>query len=252
MEKKLELGSGDIHVWFAEPDAADSPDIIERYESLLAEDELESYQHLRTAIHQREYLVSHALLREVLSQYHEETPDFWSFERNKYGKPEVAGSYDDIHFNIAHASGLVACVVSRAGDVGIDVERHTNGRAMLSVADHYFSPQELAYLESVSEQEKDACFYRFWTLKEAYIKAVGQGLSTPLVDFSFNISSLNDISIEGSHGDAEQDWQFWLLQPMADHTSAVAVRGKDCTLKAFSSTPLIEFNELDSPLLLSA
>lgn len=120
MDTKLVLGKHDVHVWFTEPNTIDSPKLIERYEALLTDDERESYQRLRMPAHRREFLVSRALLRAVLSEYHEESPAAWLFTRNQYGKPEMSGSTAGIFFNIAHSAGLAACVVSKVSDVGID------------------------------------------------------------------------------------------------------------------------------------
>jgi 4'-phosphopantetheinyl transferase len=121
---------------------------------------------------------------------------------------------------------MVACAVTRACEVGIDVEnldRSTN----LDVARRYFAPAEVAYLETVPEDRQPAVFLRFWTLKEAYVKARGIGLSLPLEQFAFHIgdSASPRIVFEPAMNDDENDWQF--LAPnlgSPDHQAAVAVR----------------------------
>jgi 4'-phosphopantetheinyl transferase len=126
---------------------------------------------------------AHRLLRECLRpfgiDYTEETPVI----KGKMGKPSLA-SRPDIHYNISHAHGIAACVVSDF-ECGIDCERVREYRP--NVMKRAFSEKEREMVEKAPEDMKEQLFFRLWTLKEAYVKAIGTGISYPLntAEFSF-------------------------------------------------------------------
>ncbi|MCH5196644.1 MAG: 4'-phosphopantetheinyl transferase superfamily protein [Oscillospiraceae bacterium] len=97
------------------------------------------------------------------------------------GKPALA-EHPGVHFNISHADGISAVVVSE-NECGIDCEpvRRHNPR----VAERVCSESEQAMLKAASESERDLLFFRLWTLKEAYVKALGKGLSFPMREAEF-------------------------------------------------------------------
>lgn len=106
-------------------------------------------------------------------------------QKNPYGKPFLT-DHPDIYFNISHCSGLVACAFSHE-DIGMDMEQiHTFSPAILKKV---LTLKEMEYLEQFKDVPSlyEECFFRFWTLKEAFIKQSGKGLSIPLTDFSFDM-----------------------------------------------------------------
>ena len=111
--------------------------------------------------------------------------DEMKFEKNKYGKPHIVGK-SGVHFNISHSGDYVACAVG-GSSVGIDVQEHKSGG--LDIAERFFSQEEKDALckavdsNSNSDDTKRKLFYDMWSLKEAYIKCIGMGLSKPLDEF---------------------------------------------------------------------
>ena len=111
--------------------------------------------------------------------------DEMKFEKNKYGKPHIVGK-SGVHFNISHSGDYVACAVGGTS-VGIDVQEHKSGG--LDIAERFFSQEEKDALckavdsNSNSDDTKRKLFYDMWSLKEAYIKCIGMGLSKPLDEF---------------------------------------------------------------------
>jgi 4'-phosphopantetheinyl transferase len=137
-------------------------------------------------------LVSRALARYLIAEVTQQEPESLRFSTNEYGKPFLVG-LPDIHFNLSHSHGVAVCALCRGAAVGVDVEdvgRHTD----LSIAGRFFSPAEADLVSTAPEAEKRALFFDIWTLKEAYIKAVGKGLSIPLNSFSFSVNE-SDIQI---------------------------------------------------------
>lgn len=127
---------------------------------------------------------AHALLRECLKKrnicYDESTP----LLRSELGKPSLA-ERPDVHFNLSHAKGIAACVVSDR-ECGIDCEGIRDYRP--NVVKRAFSEEEQRLLEAVSGEERDRLFTRLWTLKESYVKALGEGIAYPLNKVSFSFS----------------------------------------------------------------
>ena len=102
-------------------------------------------------------------------------------QKNEYGKPFLV-NYNDIHFNLSHSGDWVLCGVGNE-NLGIDVEQIDD--IELSVAEEFFTKEESDYLFTLNENDRLIAFYKIWTLKESYIKNVGEGLSIPLNSFMF-------------------------------------------------------------------
>ncbi len=129
----------------------------------------------------RRWAVGRSALRRILAGYLGGEPADIAFERGPHGKPAVAGG---LEFSFS-ASGRIALVaVSRAGPVGVDVERIRPGRAVARIARSRFAPAERAALGSHEHAERAAAFHRCWAAKEAYAKGLGRGLALGLDRFS--------------------------------------------------------------------
>ncbi len=176
--------------------------------------------------------VANAFLRHVLSQYTSIRPEALRISRTDRGKPYLEES--PIKFNMSHADGLVGIAVS-SSDVGIDLEmqgRQLRNRGNeVKLARRYFSEAEAASLEHETDAKaRRSLFIRLWTLKEAYVKAVGRGIGTPPGLSSFTLS-LDAGDIEFRPGDNEPgrhgSWNFGLLEPIDGSLAAVCVKGSD-------------------------
>jgi 4'-phosphopantetheinyl transferase len=193
----------------------------------LSPEEQERQARFRLANDRRDFAAAHALLRQALSEQEPRPPRDWIFVAGGNGKPHVApglAGRRPLSFNLAHTDGLVACAVTRDADVGIDVERIDRRTDALALADRYFSPIEIAQLERCPEDERQARFIEIWTLKEAYVKATGDGLSLPLQDFAFVFDGLASFRFVLLAGDHSETWHFGLFRPSDQHRLAVAVR----------------------------
>ena len=244
--QRLELVFPWVDLWLCAPPQLAAGDSLREYVELLSADEREQHRRLKFPQHQREYLVSHALLRTALSQYADIEPTAWQFTRNEYGKPAIANPLPEpLQFNLSHTSGLTLCAIGRGGDIGADVEFHANSQALLEVADHYFSEREVTDLRALPAAEQGDAFFRYWTLKESYIKARGEGLSIPLDSFSFYFDEQQRIHFEHAETPANADvhWSFALFQLSAMYSAAVAVQQERLEFRLFWST-LDSFEQL--------
>jgi 4'-phosphopantetheinyl transferase len=184
----------------------------------------------------RDFVVAHALLRRTLTTLMPREPTAWSFINSPSGKPGLSNTDREggsIAFNLSHTRGLVACVVARGTEVGIDVER-VPSYDPLDVARSRFSMAEVRDLESRPAAEQRERFTELWTLKEAQAKATGAGIVSgdALPSFSFAASGL--IEIASAPAD-ERAWTFALFG-ILDYRVAVAVRANGPTTISISSS----------------
>lgn len=216
------------HVWLARPEVAHCPKRRQHYEDVLSASERERYSLFHFEHNRLEYLVAHALVRITLSRYAPIEPRDWSFKYNHYGRPEIAGGDGTLglRFNLSHTKGLVACIVTNALDCGIDVEYERPLDDLTELASTVFSTNEQASLNLLPIELQLGRFYTLWTLKEAYIKARGLGLSLPLQEFSFELEEAASPSLEiaDSLEDDPDMWQILTCQATQMHKLAVALR----------------------------
>jgi 4'-phosphopantetheinyl transferase len=223
----LSLEQGQVDIWLtALPDIGEA--LLRRYEELMSEDEHARWRRFRVAHAKLQHLVARALIRTTLSRYFAVPPRSWKFGANRYGRPHVSEprQFRPLRFNLSHTSGLVACAVAKARAVGIDVENIRRESSLAELAPRVFSPTELAaFLDTPPDMQREV-FFSFWTLKEAYIKARGMGLSLPLDGFSFDLAEgFPRVNFTERCPDDSARWQFRQYAPTADHRMAVAVAG---------------------------
>lgn len=169
------------------------------------------------------FVFAHGLLRRTLSDFADVAPSNWRFVAGAFGKPAVADGLPRLHFNLAHTDGVVACAIAR-DDVGVDVEAINQRVDPLEIASRFFSPAEVVWIEQASDDQRRARFLELWTLKEAYVKGIGSGLSHPLNTFGFDLTSQSTIRFQAPTGEEPSAWQFSLCAPSARHRLAVAAR----------------------------
>ncbi|MGK5093833.1 4'-phosphopantetheinyl transferase superfamily protein [Deltaproteobacteria bacterium TL4] len=224
----LVLKPEDLHLWLAFPDEITDPLLLSRYKELMAPEEKAQHQRFYFEKDRHLYLLTRALIRTTLSRYFPLKPEQWIFSRNAYGRSEIVREpgVPHLRFNLSHTAGLVICGITLKQDIGVDVENIERNHEMVSIANRYFSKQEVQELLSLPAAEQPSRFYDYWTLKESYIKARGMGLSLPLEQFSLNISNHPSLSIsfDPSLKDVSKHWQFWLIKPTRHHRTALALR----------------------------
>jgi 4'-phosphopantetheinyl transferase len=222
----LPLQPGEVHVWIVEPGQVQSPRLQEIYRALLDEEERQRHLRFRFEHLRLLYLVAHALVRTTLSRYAPVEPAAWRFVAGARGRPEVAPGLPRLRFNLSHTEGMAVCAVAREDDVGVDVEDSERRGQTAEIAEHYFAPSEVAALRALPVEQQRARFFEYWTLKESYIKARGEGLALPLAHFAFHLEPGRRprIRFDPRLVDDEQAWQFVQLWPSQRYPVALAVR----------------------------
>ncbi len=164
------LNPSDIHVWVC---AAESSTIENSELSLLPVDEIAHARKVESKLQRCQYVRGRILLRQVLSLYLLCAPEEVQFRCNRHGKPSLKGRSYNIRFNLTHSDRLVLIAVVLGGFVGIDTEILRDRNDLGEVARQLFSANEFKLLPDGAVKTRKDLFYRFWTGKEACVKAVG-------------------------------------------------------------------------------
>jgi len=168
-----------IHLYYL---AFNSKDLysMDKCYSAITQEEKQKSQSFQQETHQKNYVITHAYLRLILSQYYPEvSPQKWEFVTNEFGKPRLSDSHGiTLHFNLSHTDKGVAFIFTFLGTCGIDIEEPKKLLLDNGLIDVVLSENEKnVYMAS---SKKTRLFYRIWTLKEAYVKALGQSLDSVL------------------------------------------------------------------------
>ncbi len=147
-------------------------------------------------------IVARAKLRQILSGYLDRSPPEIEISIGLQGKPQVAG----IEFNLSHSGDLVVYAVSDR-PVGIDIER-IRSMDLSGIIQRFFAPSEFAAWQKLPVSEQESAFFRTWTVKEAYLKAIGTGLHTPLSEVEVSINLDPPIILQAP------DKENWHLHPI--------------------------------------
>lgn len=213
----------DVPLWYKE--TAHENDIAAGNLILSPEETARASRFLR-AEDRRDYSVAHSLLREALSQYRPVcAPDAWRFETNSFGKPSISRNQlpgSPMEFSLSHTRGFVACTVAPAR-IGIDVEWIDREVEMKDIVQHHFSASEAASLSRLPAEEYRDRFFQLWTLKEAFFKALGCGISDHLDTAAFDLENPVTINFKAPNGIRISDWQFALFLPHPNIRMAIAL-----------------------------
>jgi 4'-phosphopantetheinyl transferase len=215
-----------VDVWLARDPRLRDAALLESFARLLSPDEAQRVERMQYPEGRHQMLVTRALVRNVLSHYSPQVPPAdWRFDRGELGRPSVARDMPEaaraLHFNVAHTKGLVVMAVGRMPEIGVDVERVDPG-VRLAVARRYFSPAEVAALDALPPGQQPRRFQRLWTLKEAYLKAVGTGISGGLGSMTFHFEDA--IRFERSDDADATRWQFREFEIEGEYLGALACR----------------------------
>lgn len=218
------LGVGDVHVWAFHLDVASLRRVL--LEPLLSKDETARAQRFKFARDRERYIVGRAVLRCILASYRNDDPRALRFEYGEHGKPRFAAQERQWpRFNLAHSDGLALCAITRETEIGVDLERVVDLPDGEVVARDYFSTLEREALAQVPPDERSAAFFNCWTRKEAYLKAVSQGLAAPLDRFDVTLAPgepARMLAIDGSSQEAQR-WTLHSLEPAAGFVGAFAM-----------------------------
>ncbi|MGR8007746.1 4'-phosphopantetheinyl transferase family protein [Streptomyces hypolithicus] len=203
----------------------------------------------------RRYLGARLLCRYALSARTGRPLDQWRFRLGEHGRPEPEPRAEGVRFNLSHAEGLIACVVTQGRGCGVDVGPTPAKAALLTHLGSRLAPAERDRLAASAPGVRAAVAGELWVLKEAYLKGLGTGLARGLGGFSFGPGAAGRIAVDDPQqpAGAADRWWFDLLYPGPRHVVAVATEdGQPGALRRTDLSDLSEFPDLSLRDLSSA
>jgi 4'-phosphopantetheinyl transferase len=224
--------ANEVHVWRVFNEKISSQ--IKNLEEILSDDELERAGKFYFEMDRKRFIMVRAILRIILSNYVREKPQHLHFKYSAFGKPMLAtnpGS-DNICFNLSHSNGIALYAVTLNRHAGIDVEHIRHNIDIEQIAKRFFSSAENSLLNNIHEKDRLAMFFKFWTRKEAIVKATGKGVSFPMEQV--DVSSINDdfLSTVKLTDENKEGLCFSVqdLFPEKGYAAAIAIAGNDCKI----------------------
>ena len=217
-----DLRPGVVYVWEGRLDVPDRDAAAAR--ALLSRNERARADRFVYDRHRRRYTVAQAHLRRALAELTGTSPEDVRFHFGMHGKPFLPGGPS---FNQSHSEERILIAVAADGRVGVDIEEVREVRYMLALADKNFAADESARLHAAPAHERMALFFRLWTRKEAFLKALGFGLTHSLRSFSVDPSpraALGLLRVE----DLPEVPARWHLGGVPCSTGAEAALAVDC------------------------
>ena len=204
-----------VEVWAERLDPPETPEL----ELILTAAELAQADRCRLPLVRRRKIVARARLRQILSRYLGIAPRSIEISLGTHGKPQVKG----LEFNVSHSENLAVYAISQQ-PVGIDIE-YRRSLEMDSLVQRFFAPAELASWLRLPAEQQELAFFRAWTMKEAYLKAIGTGLYTSLaaVVVEMDINKPSSLLATPDTG----KWQLKTLDLPDGYVGTVVISGHD-------------------------
>jgi len=221
-------GTTDVHVWWSDISAlAGDRAALARAQAWLTAAERERYARFRRDDNRLMFLQGRVMARRLVGGALGVEPMAWAWREGPHGRPEIDVPATPLRFNIAHSAGLVACALSNGREVGVDLEHLARPAIDPHLVRRYCSASEAADVEAQGAGWRER-FLEYWTLKEAYLKACGLGISVHLADISFTIGRESiRVDFQGSLSGTDPRWSFHLCQVDAGHLLSVAASATD-------------------------
>ena len=169
----------------------------------------------------KKYIISHGILRHILSYYAAQLPQELEFVYHRYGKPFLRNS--SIQFNMSHSHDLVSYIISPHYYVGIDIEWRDVDLDVCSLSDLVLTLDEHNFMLKLEPLEKLGFFYKLWTAKEAVIKADGRGMSYPINTINAMSPTLGQKIWLNNDDKPIQEWYHFPLHISAAYSGAIAI-----------------------------
>lgn len=236
----LTIERSEVHVWEIKLDC--DPRTQTALRTMLSVDEQERSARFRFAELSRRWTVTRAAVRCVLAKYTGSEPQSLVFRAGAYAKPELAGSSQGISFNLSRTGRLALLAVADTRRTGIDAEIVSAKIDIDGITRHFFTRAEAGEILRLAPDARVTAFYACWTRKEAFLKALGAGLSLPLNSFQVTVRAEQPARLISVNGREPGNWSLIdLTRPGV--AAALAVEGVDPILRRFTFRPLIPANK---------
>jgi len=231
----LKLKDGEVHIWFGALDQAVSE--MDRFIHSLSIDERMRAGRFHFQKDRKRFIVRHGMLRMILGQYLSVEACELRFYQGKNGKPAITETFGNgtIQFNLSHSNEIALFAFTRGREIGVDIEYIHDISEMEQIAERFFSIKENEVFRSLPKNQKREAFFKGWTCKEAFVKALGDGLSWPLDKFDVSLVPGEPANLSRIEGDSRERsrWSIQNLNPAPDYVGAFAVKSRIAEIKCW-------------------
>ena len=171
------MNTDTIQIWHGNIAAEDAH--YQNYWRVLDAAEQAHAEKIKNDLLRKRYVEVHGRLRNVLAQTLNESPEKIKIKKAEHGKPYLADT-PELAFNLSHSANTMVIAVGWNCQLGVDIESCKPRTSLAGLVDKCFAEEEIAYWNKLPEAQKILEFYRFWTRKEAFVKATGRGIGLGL------------------------------------------------------------------------
>jgi 4'-phosphopantetheinyl transferase len=222
-----ELSGDEIHVWRQRISV--TAEELKTLRELLSPEERNREERYRFEASRRTFVVCRGMLRVFLCGYLGTQPERFEFAYSEYGRPELVPANEPcaLDFNVSHTEDFALLAFSRNRRIGVDIEQVRNDFNTSEIAERFFSESERTRLRRLAPSERHQSFFRCWTRKESFIKALGEGLSHPLDSFDVSIEPDDPPRLLATRpNDETSRWQLWDINVPSGYVAALAAEIK--------------------------
>ena len=212
--------------------------------SLLSADEKQRAQRFHFEKHRYRFIAAHGQLRLILSDYLNCSAQALKFIENEFGKPYL--EHKPLFFNLSHSHELALLAVNARLDLGVDIEWKGREIDYLQIGQRFFSENEYKELASLPEHLQREGFFNCWTRKEAYIKAVGEGMRIPLGQFEVSLKPDDPVRLLSTahNPQALKVWKLVAIDVASEYVAALAIHKQGGDYHLFNITGIFAKNDL--------
>lgn len=223
------LLNNDVHVWSA---SLNLPTFrVRQLAEKLSIDECIRAERFYFERDRRRFIVGRGLLRTILGCYLGIEPEQLQFCYGPHGRPSLVETLGEsiLNFNLSHSQDLALYAITRQRKIGIDVEYIHPIADIEQFAARFFSIREQAVFNALPANQKLTALFHCWTCKEAFVKAIGDGLTFSLNQFDVSLSPSEPAQLLSIRGDyfCVKHWSLKKLKPAPKYVAALAVEGND-------------------------
>lgn len=220
------LQTSEIHVWrLSIPNLL--PQLNQYWQLLNSSEQRQAKKFIHTK-HQNRFIIIHGILRKILANYLKIEPITINFTNNEFGKPSLS-SHETLNFNISHSNDVALLAFTKNHPIGIDVEFNRQNVEIAEIATRFFTPEEANTINNLPVELQLEHFFTYWTCKEAFIKAIGKGLSYALNKFKVDIKNFKIYTDDPEYKNI--NWSVLKLDTFPQYSAAVATSYDINTIK---------------------
>lgn len=203
------------------------------YLAILDKEELNIAERFKQAEHRDRYIICHGILRQLLASRVNQSAKNLRIEKTEFGKPFLPES-PELSFNMSHSGDILAIAMGGKCQLGIDVECYKARNTWEGLVKKCFATEEADYWYSLDTSERSRAFYQFWVIKEAFVKAVGKGITLGLNQCVVDPENFSSFIRVPEQGGLADQWQVYALDLSADEFGALVCDRKDALIQAIA------------------